>query len=132
MSRMRQRIAERLKESQETNAALTTFNEIDCSGMMALRKKYQDEFVAKHGTKLGFMSMFVRASVAALQDQPAVNASIDGQEIVFKDYCDISVAVAAPKGLVTPVIRNAEAMSCADIEKTIAMYGAKAKQGQSP
>lgn len=129
MSRMRQRIAERLKESQEINASLTTFNEIDCSNMMALRKKYQDEFVAKHGTKLGFMSMFVRASVAALQDQPAVNASIEGKEIVYKDFCDISVAVAAPKGLVTPVIRNAESMSCADIEKTIGMYGQKAKAG---
>jgi len=129
MSRMRQRIAERLKESQDTNAALTTFNEIDCSNMMALRKKYGDEFLKKHGCKLGFMSMFVRASVAALQDQPAVNASIEGKDIVYKDYCDISVAVAAPKGLVTPVIRNAEAMSCADVEKTIGMYGAKAKAG---
>merc|ERR1719334_1953481 len=127
MNRMRQKIASRLKEAQNTNAMLTTFNELDMSNIMQLRKENQDAFVKKHGIKMGFMSAFVKASAYALTKQPTVNAVIDGQEILYRDYVDISVAVATPKGLVVPVLRNAEGMSYADIEKGIAALGQKAK-----
>jgi len=131
MSRMRQRVAARLKEAQNTAAMLTTFQECDMGNLMEMRKKYQDVFVAKHGIKLGFMSAFVLAATAALQEIPAVNAYIDdeAQEIVYRDYCDISVAVASPTGLVVPVLRNTELMSFADVEHNIAAYAEKAKNG---
>merc|ERR1719317_1153012 len=129
MSRMRQRIAERLKEAQNSAACLTTFNEIDVSTFMNIRKKYQDEFVAKHNVKLGLMSIFVKASCIALQDQPAVNAQIEGKEIIYNDYNDVAIAVASPNGLVVPVLRNAEGMSLAEIEKQIMAYATKAKNG---
>lgn len=106
LSRMRLRISERLKDSQNTNASLTTFNEIDMSGYMNLRKEFGEAFLKKHGIKLGFMSGFIRASTQALKDSPVVNAVIDGKDIVYRDFIDISVAVASPKGLVVPVIRN--------------------------
>merc|ERR1712117_428826 len=130
MNRMRQKIASRLKEAQNTNAMLTTFNELDMSNIMQLRKENQDAFVKKHGIKMGFMSAFVKASAYALTKQPTVNAVIDGQEILYRDYVDISVAVATPKGLVVPVLRNAEGMSYADIEKGIAALGQKAKNNE--
>lgn len=130
MSRMRQRIAERLKGAQNTYAMLTTFQEADMSNLMALRDTYKDEFQEKHGVKLGFMSAFVKASATALQEQPVVNAVIDKDEILYRDYIDISVAVATPTGLVVPVLRNADKMSFADIEKTIAALGKKARDGQ--
>merc|ERR1719173_268593 len=129
MSRMRQRIAERLKEAQNTAACLTTFNEIDVSAFMSARKKYQEEFVAKHEVKLGLMSIFVKASCIALQDQPSVNAQIEGKEIIYKDYNDVAIAVASPSGLVVPVLRNAESMTLAEIEKQIMSYAMKAKTG---
>jgi len=129
MSRMRQRIAERLKEAQNTAACLTTFNEIDVGRFMDVRKQYQEEFVAKHSVKLGLMSIFVKASCIALQDQPAVNAQIDGKEIIYKDYNDVAIAVASPNGLVVPVLRNAEGLSLAEIEKEIMVYAIKAKNG---
>jgi len=129
MSRMRQRIAERLKEAQNTAACLTTFNEIDVSKFMDVRKKYQEEFVAKHNVKLGLMSIFVKASCIALRDQPAVNAQIEGKEIIYKDYNDVAIAVASPSGLVVPVLRNAEGMSLAETEKQIMSYATKAKNG---
>jgi len=129
MSRMRQRIAERLKEAQNTAACLTTFNEIDVSTFMNARKKYQEEFVAKHDVKLGLMSIFVKASCIALQDQPSVNAQIEGKEIIYKDYNDVAIAVASPSGLVVPVLRNAESMTLAEIEKQIMSYAMKAKTG---
>merc|ERR1719204_183649 len=129
MSRTRQRIAERLKEAQNTAACLTTFNEIDVSTFMSARKKYQEEFVAKHEVKLGLMSIFVKASCIALQDQPSVNAQIEGKEIIYKDYNDVAIAVASPSGLVVPVIRNAESMTLAEIEKQIMSYAMKAKTG---
>jgi len=127
MNRMRQRIAQRLKEAQNVNAMLTTFNEIDMSNIMELRKTHGDAFNKVHGIKLGFMSAFVRSAAYALTDQPTVNAVIDGNEIVYRDYVDISVAVATPKGLVVPVLRNVESMNYADIEKGIAALGEKAK-----
>lgn len=129
MTRMRQTVARRLKESQGTYAMLTTFQECDMGNLIALRTKYKDEFEKVHGCRLGFMSAFVKASSAALQEVPAVNAVIDDatQEVVYKDYCDISVAVASPKGLVVPVLRNTEAMSFKDVEESIAGYAAKAK-----
>ncbi|KAG0174914.1 2-oxoglutarate dehydrogenase complex E2 component [Apophysomyces sp. BC1034] len=130
MNRMRLRIAERLKQSQETAASLTTFNEIDMTNLMALRSKYKDAVVKKHGVKLGFMSAFVKASAAALQAVPAVNASIEGNEIVYHDYIDVSVAVSTPKGLVTPVLRNVEDMNFVDVEKSIAAYGQKARDNK--
>ncbi|KAF7731542.1 2-oxoglutarate dehydrogenase complex E2 component [Apophysomyces ossiformis] len=130
MNRMRMRIAERLKQSQETAASLTTFNEIDMSNLMALRSKYKDAVVKKHGVKLGFMSAFVKATAAALQAVPAVNASIEGNEIVYHDYIDMSVAVSTPKGLVTPVLRNVEDMSFIEVEKSIAAYGQKARDNK--
>jgi len=130
MTRIRKRVAERLKMAQNECAMLTTFNEIDMSNIISLRKTHQDAFVKKHGFKLGFMSAFVKASAAALQAIPAVNGVIDGGEIVYRDYVDISVAVATPKGLVVPVIRNAEAMSYATIESTINGLGLKAREGR--
>jgi len=131
MSRMRQTVATRLKGAQNTAAMLTTFQECDMGNLMEMRKKYQDAFVAKHGIKLGFMSAFVMAATAALQEVPLVNAYIDDEtkEIVYRDYCDISVAVASPKGLVTPILRNTELMSFADVERNIAAYVEKAKNG---
>lgn len=130
MNRMRLKIASRLKEAQNTNAMLTTFNELDMSNIMQLRKENQDAFVKKHGIKMGFMSAFVKASAYALTKQPTVNAVIDGQETLYRDYVDISVAVATPKGLVVPVLRNVEGMSYADIEKGIAALGQKAKNNE--
>ncbi|XP_012946027.1 dihydrolipoyllysine-residue succinyltransferase component of 2-oxoglutarate dehydrogenase complex, mitochondrial [Aplysia californica] len=129
MNRMRQRIAQRLKDAQNSCAMLTTFNEIDMSNIMEMRSKYKDAFLKKYNLKLGFMSAFVKATAFALQDQPVVNAVIDDLEIVYRDYVDISVAVATPKGLVVPVIRNVEAMNYADIEKTIAELGERAREG---
>ncbi|CAO5681921.1 MAG: Dihydrolipoyllysine-residue succinyltransferase component of 2-oxoglutarate dehydrogenase complex [Holosporales bacterium] len=130
MSRLRSRIAERLKEAQNTAAILTTFNEVDMSSVMELRAKFQDAFVKKHGVKLGFMSFFVRACVEALKKIPAVNAEIQGDDIVYKNFYDISVAVSAPQGLVVPVLRNADQLSLADIEKGIALLGLKAKENK--
>jgi len=129
MNRMRLRIAQRLKDAQNTCAMLTTFQEIDMSNIIELRNSYKDAFQKKHGIKLGFMSAFLKASAYALQDQPVVNAVIDGNEIVYRDFIDISVAVAAPKGLVVPVIRNVEKMNYVDIERTLVELGEKAKKG---
>lgn len=129
MNRMRLRIAQRLKDAQNVNAMLTTFNEIDMSTIMEFRKANLDTFQKKHGLKLGFMSAFLKASAYALQDQPVVNAVIEGNEIIYRDYVDISVAVATPKGLLVPVVRNVQDMSYADIEKSIATLGEKAKRG---
>ncbi|KAG0287494.1 2-oxoglutarate dehydrogenase complex E2 component [Linnemannia gamsii] len=130
MNRMRQTIARRLKQSQESAASLTTFNEVDMTNLMKLRSNYKDAVLKKHNVKLGFMSAFVKASCYALKELPAVNARIEGDSIVYNDYVDVSVAVATPKGLVTPVIRNAESMSFVEVEKSIAQYGAKARDGQ--
>lgn len=134
MNRMRLRIAERLKQSQNTAASLTTFNEVDMSSLMEFRKLYKDEILKKTGVKLGFMSAFSRASILAMRDIPAVNASIEGENggdtIVYRDYVDISVAVATEKGLVTPVVRNAESMDLVGIEKAIADMGKKARDGK--
>ena len=127
MSRMRQRIAERLKESQNAAASLTTFNEIDMFSLMEMRKKYKEEVLKTYDVKLGFMSAFARACCLALKEIPAANASIEGDEIVYRDYVDLSVAVATPKGLVTPVVRNAESMSFVEIEKEIAALGKKVR-----
>jgi 2-oxoglutarate dehydrogenase E2 component (dihydrolipoamide succinyltransferase) len=131
MSRMRQRVAARLKDAQNTAAMLTTFQEVDMSNLMDMRNKYKDAFQERHQVKLGFMSAFVKAATAALQELPVVNAYIDDttQEIVYREYMDISVAVASPTGLVVPVLRNTETMSFADVERTIAVYGQKAKDG---
>merc|ERR1712241_1520789 len=129
MNRMRQKIASRLKEAQNTNAMLTTFNELDMGAIMQLRKDNQDAFVKKHGIKMGFMSAFVKASAYALTKQPTVNAVIDGQEIVYRNFVDISVAVATPKGLVVPVLRNVEKMNYFDIEHGINQLGQKARDG---
>ncbi|KAL9954121.1 hypothetical protein ACROYT_G041619 [Oculina patagonica] len=130
MTRMRQRIAQRLKDSQNTYAMLTTFNEVDMSNISELRKKHKDAFFKKHGVKLGFMSAFIRASAHALQSEPTVNAVIENNEILYRDYVDISVAVATPKGLVVPVIRNVEEMNYADIEKAINALGEKARANE--
>jgi 2-oxoglutarate dehydrogenase E2 component (dihydrolipoamide succinyltransferase) len=129
MTRLRQTVAKRLKEAQNTAALLTTFNDVDMTEVMAARAKYKDLFEKKHGVRLGFMGFFVKAACQALRDVPAVNAQIDGEEIVYHDYADISVAVSAPNGLVVPVIRDAQAMSVAGIEKTIGDFGARAKAG---
>jgi 2-oxoglutarate dehydrogenase E2 component (dihydrolipoamide succinyltransferase) len=129
MTRLRQTVAKRLKEAQNTAALLTTFNDVDMTEVMAARAKYKDLFEKKHGVRLGFMGFFVKAACQALRDVPAVNAQIDGEEIVYHDYADISVAVSAPNGLVVPVIRDAQAMSVAAIEKTIGDFGARAKAG---
>jgi len=131
MSRMRQRVASRLKDAQNNAAMLTTFQEVDMGNLMSMRAKYKDAFMEKHGVKLGFMSAFVQASTAALQEIPAVNAYIDDatKEIVYREYVDVSVAVASPGGLVVPVLRNTETMSFADVERSITMYGQKAREG---
>ena len=129
MTRLRQTVARRLKEAQDTAALLTTFNDVDMSAVIETRSKYKDLFAKKHGIKLGFMGFFVKAACMALKDVPSVNAQIDGEEIVYHDYVDISVAVSAPNGLVVPVIRNAEAMSFADVENTIGDFGKRAKDG---
>ena len=129
MTRLRQTIAKRLKEAQNTAAMLTTFNDVDMSAVMAARAKYRDLFEKKHGIRLGFMAFFVKAAALAARDVPAVNASLEGEEIVYRDYLDVSVAVSAPQGLVVPVIRDAQAMSFAEIEKTIADFGRRAKEG---
>lgn len=130
MSRLRARIAERLLESQQTNAILTTFNEVNMQPVMDLRAKYKDKFEKEHGVKLGFMSFFVKAAVHALKKFPLVNASIDGNDIVYHGYFDIGIAVGSPRGLVVPILRNADQMSLADIEKKIAEFGQKAKDGK--
>lgn len=130
MSRLRARIAERLLESQQTNAILTTFNEVNMAPVMDLRSKYKDRFEKEHGVKLGFMSFFVKAAVHALKKFPLVNASIDGNDIVYHGYFDIGIAVGSPRGLVVPILRNADQMSLADIEKKIAEFGAKARDGK--
>lgn len=130
MTRLRQRIAQRLKQAQDNAAMLTTFNEVDMTDMMALRKQYRDSFEQKHGVRLGFMSFFVKAAVSALVEQPAVNAEIDGTDIVYKDFYNVGVAVAAPNGLVVPVLRDADQMSFADIEGGIAGFGQKARDGK--
>ncbi|KAI0465418.1 2-oxoglutarate dehydrogenase complex E2 component [Komagataella kurtzmanii] len=131
MNRMRLRIAERLKESQDTNASLTTFNEVDMTSLMEMRKLYKDEFLEKTGIKFGFMGAFSRASALAAKDIPSVNAAIENNDtIVYRDYMDISIAVATPKGLVTPVVRNVESLSVLDIEKEISNLGKKARDGK--
>ena len=130
MSRLRARIAERLIQSQSTNAILTTFNEVNMAPVMDMRKKFQDKFEKEHGIKLGFMSFFVKAAVAALKKYPVLNASVDGNDIVYHGYFDIGIAVGSPRGLVVPIIRNADQMSFADIEKKIAEFGKKAKDGK--
>ena len=129
MTRLRQTIASRLKEAQNTAAMLTTFNDVDMTAVMEARSRYKDLFDKKHGIRLGFMSFFVKAATLALRDMPAVNASIEGDEIVYRDYADISVAVSAPGGLVVPVLRGADKLSFAQIEKTIADFGKRAKDG---
>src|SRR3569833_2193517 len=130
MTRLRQTVARRLKEAQNTAAMLTTFNEVDMTAVMALRNTYKDQFEKRHGVKLGFMGFFVKATIAALKEVPAVNAEIDGQDIVYKNHYDIGVAVGTEKGLVVPVVRDAAAMSLAEVEKAIAAYGKKARDGQ--
>ena len=130
MTRLRARIAERLLESQATNAILTTFNEVNMAPVMALRKQYGEKFEKTHGVRLGFMGFFVKAAVAALQKFPIMNASVDGNDIVYHGYIDIGIAVGSPRGLVVPIIRNADQMSIADIEKKIAEFGNKAKDGK--
>ncbi|NIJ06786.1 2-oxoglutarate dehydrogenase E2 component (dihydrolipoamide succinyltransferase) [Sphingomonas vulcanisoli] len=129
MSRLRQTVARRLKEAQNTAAMLTTFNDVDMTAVMEARSKYKDLFEKKHGVRLGFMGFFVKAACMALRDVPSVNGSIEGEEIVYHDYADISVAVSAPNGLVVPVIRDAQTMSVAEIEKTIGDFGKRAKDG---
>jgi 2-oxoglutarate dehydrogenase E2 component (dihydrolipoamide succinyltransferase) len=130
MSRLRARVAERLLQSQATNAILTTFNEVNMAPVMEMRKKFQEKFEKEHGVKLGFMSFFVKAAVAALKRYPVLNASVDGNDIVYHGYFDIGIAVGSPRGLVVPILRNADQMSFADIEKKIAEYGKKAGEGK--
>jgi 2-oxoglutarate dehydrogenase E2 component (dihydrolipoamide succinyltransferase) len=130
MTRLRARVAERLLQSQATNAILTTFNEINMAPVMDMRKRFQDKFEKEHGIKLGFMSFFVKAAVHALKKYPVLNASVDGSDIVYHGYFDIGIAVGSPRGLVVPILRNADQMSFADIEKKIAEFGAKAKDGK--
>ena len=130
MTRLRKKIAERLKESQNTAAILTTFNEVDMTNILAMRAQYKDKFLKKHDVKLGFMSFFVKAAIMALQEIPAVNAEIDGDEVVYKNYCDVGVAVGTEQGLVVPILRNAEKLSFAGIEKTIGEFGKKARDGK--
>jgi 2-oxoglutarate dehydrogenase E2 component (dihydrolipoamide succinyltransferase) len=129
MTRLRQTVARRLKEAQNTAAMLTTFNDVDMTAVIEARTKYKDLFEKKHGVRLGFMGFFVKAACMALKDVPSVNAQIDGEEIVYHDYADISVAVSAPQGLVVPVIRDADQLSVAGIEKTIGDFGKRAKDG---
>lgn len=130
MSRLRARIAERLVQSQSTNAILTTFNEVNMQPVIDLRTKYKDKFEKEHGVKLGFMSFFVKAAVAALKKYPIINASVDGNDIVYHGYFDIGIAVGSPRGLVVPILRNADQMSIAEIEKKIGEFGNKAKEGK--
>jgi 2-oxoglutarate dehydrogenase E2 component (dihydrolipoamide succinyltransferase) len=130
MTRLRQTIARRLKEAQNTAAMLTTFNEVDMTEVMALRNQFKETFEKKHGVKLGFMSFFVKACVQALHDVPAVNAEIDGEDLVYKNYYHVGVAVGTDKGLVVPVLRDTDMLSFSGIEKTIAAYGKKARDGQ--
>ncbi|MHA6844881.1 2-oxoglutarate dehydrogenase complex dihydrolipoyllysine-residue succinyltransferase [Ralstonia syzygii] len=130
MSRLRARIAERLVQSQSTNAILTTFNEVNMKPVMDLRAKFKDQFEKTHGVKLGFMSFFVKAAVHALKKYPVINASVDGNDIVYHGYFDIGIAVGSPRGLVVPILRNADQMSLADIEKKIAEFGVKARDGK--
>ncbi|RYF54135.1 MAG: 2-oxoglutarate dehydrogenase complex dihydrolipoyllysine-residue succinyltransferase, partial [Comamonadaceae bacterium] len=130
MSRLRARVAERLLQSQSTNAILTTFNEVNMAPVMDMRKKFQDTFTKEHGVKIGFMSFFVKAAVHALKKYPVLNASVDGNDIVYHGYFDIGIAVGSPRGLVVPILRNADQMSFADIEKKIAEFGKKAGEGK--
>ncbi|MFG6448452.1 2-oxoglutarate dehydrogenase complex dihydrolipoyllysine-residue succinyltransferase [Roseateles sp. BYS180W] len=130
MTRLRARVAERLVQSQSTNAILTTFNEVNMAPVMEMRKKFQEKFEKEHGVKLGFMSFFVKAAVHALKKYPVLNASVDGNDIVYHGFFDIGIAVGSPRGLVVPIIRNADQLSFADIEKKIAEFGAKAKEGK--
>ena len=130
MSRLRERVAQRLLQSQADNAILTTFNEVNMQPVMDLRNKYKEKFEKEHGVKLGFMSFFVKAAIAALKKFPVVNASIDGKDIVYHGYFDIGIAIGSPRGLVVPILRNADQMSLADIEKQIADFAAKAKDGK--
>lgn len=130
MTRMRTRIAERLLEASQSTAMLTTFNEVDMKPLMDLRKQYKDQFEKSHGVRLGFMSMFVKAASEALKRFPDVNASIDGNDVVYHGYCDIGVAVSSPRGLVVPILRDTEHMTMADVEGTIASFGQKAKDGK--
>ncbi len=130
MSRLRARVAERLLQSQATNAILTTFNEVNMGPIMALRKQYGERFEKTHGVRLGFMAFFVKAAVAALQRFPVINASVDGNDIVYHGYIDIGIAVGSPRGLVVPILRDADQMTFADIEKRIGEYGVKAKDGK--
>jgi 2-oxoglutarate dehydrogenase E2 component (dihydrolipoamide succinyltransferase) len=130
MSRLRARVAERLLQSQASNAILTTFNEVNMAPVMEMRKRFQEKFEKEHGVKIGFMSFFVKAAVAALKKYPVINASVDGNDIVYHGYFDIGIAVGSPRGLVVPILRNADQMSFADIEKKIADYGNKAKEGK--
>ncbi len=129
MSRLRRTIADRLVQAQQTAALLTTFNEVDMSAVMALRKKYRDDFESKHGARLGFMSFFVKAAVESLKAIPAVNAMIDGNDIVYHDYCDVGIAVSSPRGLVVPVLRDAQAMGFSQIENQIRDFGERARTG---
>ena len=130
MSRLRARVAERLLLSQSSNAILTTFNEVNMAPVMEMRKRFQDKFEKEHGVKIGFMSFFVKAAVHALKKYPVLNASVDGTDIVYHGYFDVGIAVGSPRGLVVPILRNADQMSFADIEKKIAEYGAKARDGK--
>lgn len=129
MTRLRRTIARRLKDAQNTAAILTTFNEVDLSGAMAMRAEYQESFVKKHGVKLGFMSIFSRAVIAALKEFPAINAEIDGDDVIYRDFVNLGIAVGGPNGLVVPVIKNADTMGYAEIEKTIAGFGKAAREG---
>ena len=130
MTRLRARVSERLLQSQATNAILTTFNEVNMAPVMEIRKKFQEKFEKEHGVKLGFMSFFVKAAVHSLKKYPILNSSVDGNDIVYHGYFDIGIAVGSPRGLVVPIIRNADQMSFADIEKKIAEYGNKARDGK--
>ncbi|MFQ5468003.1 MAG: 2-oxoglutarate dehydrogenase complex dihydrolipoyllysine-residue succinyltransferase [Kiloniellaceae bacterium] len=130
MTRLRKRVAERLKEAQNTAAMLTTFNEVDMGAVMDLRRRYRESFEKKHGVRLGFMSFFAKAAIAALKELPSVNAEVDGDELVYKNHYDIGIAVSTPQGLVVPVLRDADAMGFADIEKGIADFGRRARDGK--
>ena len=129
MTRLRARIAERMVEAQQTAAMLTTFNEVDLTEVMALRARYKEAFEKKHGVKLGFMSFFVNATVEALRRYPAVNASVEGNDIVYHDYFDVGIAVSSERGLIVPVVRDADRLSFAELESTIRDYGVKAREG---
>ena len=130
MTRLRSTIARRLKEAQDTQAMLTTFNDVNMQAVMDLRKQYKELFEKKHGTRLGFMSFFVKAAIEALKRFPAVNASIDGNDIVYHDFYDVGIAASSPRGLVVPVLRDVDQLSFAGVEKTIGEYGKKAKEGK--